>query len=110
MTAGRFDLEAFQGDDFSVAITIADDSGTPLDVRGRTYRAQIRTERGPGGKLLATFGTDTSDAIGGVVVLTLSAGETAAMADGVWDLEEHGAEIRTLLVGRFRCIAGVSRD
>ena len=90
------DLRLHQGDTFTLTLTFQG------NVASSTFAAQVR----PTTKSATfwNFAVDTSQAASGIVVLTLSAANTAAMpATAVWDLQETKAGVvTTLLKGRVR--------
>lgn len=82
MVADTFDIEHDQGSTFQWDITVYDTDGTSLlDLSGYTVRSQIRkkfSDTNPS----ETFTITYPDAVNGVVRLSLSATETAALARG----------------------------
>jgi hypothetical protein len=104
------DLNIYRGDDFAEYVTFRDENGAAIDVSARSYVAQLRTQRGTEGELLATCNIDTTNAAQGTIVLNISASTTATLVGGVWDLVEHvNGTRRTLLTGRVRMHENVTR-
>jgi len=97
------DITLIIGDDETVQVTICSDAAgaVPVDINGRTYEASIAAT--PGGAVVDTFTTAVSgDGSTGVVTLTLTDTETAALTAGVysWDLvETNGTAETTLILG-----------
>ena len=77
-----------QGADFSTSITVSDTDGNIIDLTGYTGRGQIRKHYTSSTKVDFTFGFG-SPRTDGVVTLSLSNANTAAMESGryVYDAE-----------------------
>jgi hypothetical protein len=89
------------GDTETVTVTRQKDDGTPINISGRTYSAQVRT-KASSPTPLATFNCAIVDAANGIFACTLPAATTAALspANAVWDLQEvNGVVVTTLLTG-----------
>lgn len=101
-------LTIYMGDAYDHEITFTDADGDPINMAG-TWRAQIRKRVSDAAALVA-FTVDTTDAATGVLVLSLTKAETAALTDGGawWDLEETGAGV-TYLRGTVAITQDVSR-
>ena len=78
MTPVEQDIEIFQGDPHSMRLTFTSE-GDPVDVSAWTFACQLRSRRDPNAPLLAEYSVDDSDAEAGVVVLFLTAAETAEL-------------------------------
>jgi hypothetical protein len=103
-------LTIYRGDDFAEYVTFRDEQGVAIDVTARNYTAQVRTQRGAAGTLLATALIDMTQAIAGTVVLRIPATVTATLVGGVWDLVENvNGTRRTLLTGRVVVQENVTR-
>lgn len=94
---GNLDLTIVQGANFSRTIQFKDSEGVVIDLTGVTIEAKIRREFSDAAALQA-FTASVTDAANGVVVISLTAAETAALSLtgssnqraqslGVWDLE-----------------------
>jgi hypothetical protein len=111
--AARRDIEIYQGDTYGHVITVTDDAVPPVatDVSGRTFAAQLR--RYPGSDdVAATFAVDLTDAATGVVELSLTATQTAALAAGPYAWDVHmitGSSTLTLFAGECVVTAEVTR-
>ena len=112
MMAATYNLTIRTGDTETIALTIQNSSGTPIDLAGRTYAAQIR-ESADSSTILATFtcalvGTGST----GQVNCTLPAATTAALTPGlaVFDLQEtNSTVVTTILAGQVTIIRDVTR-
>lgn len=104
-------LTIVRGDTETVVITITTNGTTPVNIAGRTYRAQIRTDR-DSGSIAASFTCTITDAAAGQVTCVLSAGASAGLAAGTsyWDFEEtNGSVVTTILAGTVNVLADVTR-
>lgn len=100
------------GDTESLTLNLQNSDGTPINVTGRTYAAQIRATA-DATTVLASFTCAISNAAGGVVTATLPAATTAALTPGVgvWDLQEtNGTVVTTLLAGPVTITQDVTRS
>ena len=102
------DLTIYQGDAYDHEASFVAADGTPLDMTG-TWRAQLRRSTSTA-EPATSFAIDDTDAATGVLVLSLTAAQTAALTAGkyVWDLEDT-ATASTYLRGQVEVIAQVSR-
>lgn len=84
MPAGKYDLTIDQGSDFEISIAIEED-GSPMDGTNYYARASLRS------KIESATSTNFTASIttGGVVTISLTNSETAAMTAGsyVYDVE-----------------------
>ena len=81
------DLKINKEHAFSFDLLLADDDGDPIDTGDFTYAAEIRSEGG--GTLYESFTITASASENGVVTLSLTANEVAAMTDfgrAYWDI------------------------
>ena len=112
MAATR-DITIYQGDTYGHVITITDDATPPVatDVSGRTFAAQIR--RYPSSDTIAAqFAVDMTDAATGVVQLSLTATQTAALVAGPYAFDVHmitGTTTLTLFAGECLVSGEVTR-
>jgi hypothetical protein len=110
-------LELYAGDGVEFRLVCTDVNGAPIDVNG-TVLAQVKLERADS-SALATFTVGLVDAYQGIVILSLSGAQTAALvADsptgkfvGVWDIQwtPSGKQPRTLCQGTVECVTDVTR-
>lgn len=112
-----YDLELYAGDPASLRLDVAGDAGA--QVLGGTVEAQVRARR-PDAVVLAEFAVDLSGG-DGVVLLGLSAEQTAALLggngsirssfEGDWDCQwfPPDGEPLTLVQGRVTCTCDVTR-
>jgi len=110
---GDVPLTIRTGDDESVTVTFSDETtGDPVNITGRTYRAQIRSTPGDS-TILASWTCTVTNGAAGKLTLTLADTITATLSPGfaVWDLEETtGAGlVSTPLGGRVTIVKDVSR-
>ena len=104
-------LSMTRGDTESVVITMADSAGTPVDISGRTYRAQIRAAK-DSSAISASFSCSVTSAAGGQVTCTILPVVTETLSIGIsyWDLEEtNGGVVSTILAGTVNVLADVTR-
>lgn len=109
-----YNLVIYQGDTFEEDFTFETEGATPtpIDVTGYVFRAQIR-RRAADDDALADFTADIVDGPAGIVQLSLTSEETAALSPGraVWDLEwtDTLGRVKTHVGGRVRIKAQVTR-
>jgi hypothetical protein len=99
------------GDTETVSVSLQNSDGSPVNITGRTYTAQIRATADAASPI-ATFSCSVVDGPGGEFACTLSATTTAALSigTGVWDCQEtNGATVTTLLAGPVRIDRDVTR-
>lgn len=106
------DLTITRGDTETLVVTItSDDNGTPINITGRTYRAQIRSSQ-DATTVKASFTCVVTNGAAGQVTCTLSAADSATLPVGIafWDLEENASGvISTILSGTVTVLADVTR-
>lgn len=113
LSTGNVPLTVRTGDDESVTITFSDKTtGDPVNITGRTYRAQIR--RTPTDDvILASWTCNITNGAAGVLTLTMADTVTATLTAGnaVWDLEETtaGGLVSTPLGGIVTILSDVTR-
>lgn len=105
MVADIFDIEHDQGSTFQWDITVYDTDGTnPLDLSGYTVRSQLR-KRYSDVAAAATFTITYPNAVKGVVRLSLTAVETAALDKGRYfydvELVDGTGKVVKLYKGNF---------
>jgi len=99
------------GDTETVNVTLQQSDGTPVDITGRTYAAQIRATA-DATTTIATFTCAITNAAAGQFACTLPATTTAALSigTGVWDLQETSGDTKTtILAGPVRIDYDVTR-
>jgi len=92
MTAGTYNISIEQGATWTLTLTFKDSSGVVIDVSSYTFTSQIRLSKDSPEKLADMTqgsGIDVTNAATGIIVLSLTATETAALdfIDAVWDIE-----------------------
>jgi hypothetical protein len=111
------DLTLYAGDDAEFRLICKDPDGEPVDISGGV-EAQVRLDRSQGSTVLAEFDSDLTDAFNGIVMLSLTGEQTAALITddtgkftGVWDVQwtSVDAEVRTLCQGKVECWIDVTR-
>lgn len=113
MAPAPLNLDLRIGDTETVTVEIRNGT-TPVNITGRTYRAQIRPEA-LSSTVIAEFSCAITNAAGGIVVCTLSASTTAALSPtrAVWDLQETTPgtpdTVQTLVAGIVDIVADVTR-
>jgi len=75
-TPGRLNLKIVRGDTQNITVNMTSNGVTPIDVTGRTYRAQIRTTK-DSGIVDASFTCSVSNGPAGEITCAMSAGTTA---------------------------------
>lgn len=104
-------LTQTRGDSWSLTVTFTDDGDYPVDVSADSWRAEIKA-RPDDTTALAEWTIDDTDAADGILVLTLSAADSADLPARVlhFDIEATtGDMVRTWLVGTTDVVADVSR-
>jgi hypothetical protein len=101
------DLGLYQGDDFSMTLSVVDTAGNPIDLSGGTVAAQIRATRSS----TTVAGTFTTTVSVNVVTLVLSAAQSTSLPQlCVWDCAlTQGAVVTTLAGGRLELMSRVTQ-
>lgn len=105
------DLTIVRGDTETIVVTMTTDESTPIDITGRTYRAQIRQSQ-DATTIKASFSCTVSNGAAGQVTCTLTATDSATLPVGIayWDLEENASGvITTVMSGTVHVLADVTR-
>jgi hypothetical protein len=100
-----------RGDTTTLVITLTTDGTTPINITGRTYRAQVRRDTEDASPEV-TFTCTLTTPASGVLTCVLSAAQTATLEPGnhFWDLEENASNvISTVLSGAFAVLPDVTR-
>lgn len=109
------DLELYAGDGAGLRLSVLNPDETPLEVTGEV-KGQIRLKR-LDAMSVAEFSVDLSEGADGVVIISLTGEQTAALIttkstfSGVWDVQwtKPGAEPITIAQGKVRVYADVTR-
>lgn len=104
-------LTMTRGDTESVVLTMTSNGTTPINITGRTYRAQIRATK-DSGSIDASFACSVTNGAAGEVTCSLTPNQTAALLVGThyWDLEETNAGVvSTIVAGTVNVLADVTR-
>ena len=110
MAATR-NITIYQGDTYAHELRIKNSANANVNITSRTYTGQIRKKRNSD-TIAATFTSEITDAANGIVVLTLSASNSANIAAGsyVYDFQEvNGATVTTLITGIATITGEVTR-
>jgi hypothetical protein len=101
------DLGLYQGDDFSMTLSVTDTAGNPIDISAGTVAAQIRSSR----TSTTVAGTFTTTVNVNVVTLALSAAESTSLPQlCVWDcVLTENAVVTTLAGGRLELMSRVTQ-
>lgn len=105
------DLIITRGDTETLVVTITTDGSTPVDITGRTYSSQIRTQQ-DSTTIKASFVCTVTGGAAGEVTCVLSATSSATLSAGLyfWDLQENASGvISTILSGNVTVLADVTR-
>lgn len=105
------DLTITRGDTETLIVTITTDGSTAVDITGRTYTSQIRTQQ-DSTTIKASFTCTVTSGAAGQVTCTLSATSSATLSAGLyfWDLQENASGvISTILAGTVTVLADVTR-
>lgn len=104
-------LTLVRGDDESVVVLLTTPTG-PIDLTGRTYRAEVRANRTLVGTPAGAFVCSVPTPATGEIVMFMGSLDTDSLDSNVkywWDLEETvGGQVNTLLIGRVTVIQDVS--
>lgn len=73
-----YDLSIFQGQTFSLSLTLRDINGTPINLAGYAISGYLKTKYSDSGKL-TNLNVIISDAVNGVVTLNIPATGTEAL-------------------------------
>lgn len=113
---GDHPLELYRGDFYGEQHTFTDtDTGDPVDLSGRTWRAEIRASQEATAALVATMDVDATAAATGVIAVTLPADQAALLTGPAyfWDLEATLVSdtdvVKTWLAGEVEVTGDVSR-
>jgi hypothetical protein len=104
-------LTVVRGDTETVVVNMTTNGTIPVDVTGRTYRAQIRTTK-DASTIAATWDCNVTNAAAGQITCVLSAASSSALTAGTnfWDFEEtNGSVVTTILAGTVNVLADVTR-
>lgn len=105
------DLTITRGDTETLVVTITTDGSTAVNITGRTYSSQIRTQQ-DSTTIKASFTCTVTSGAAGQVTCVLSATSSATLSAGLyfWDLQENASGvISTILSGNVTVLADVTR-
>jgi len=118
----ELNLTIRQGATFgAIVCTLKDETGTPIDLTGMTFRAQVR--KTPNSRKSSGFEAVTAlvDAVNGQFSFTFPADKTATLAAGAtendadslyyWDMEMvNGSAVTPLFYGQIKVFREVTKD
>lgn len=105
------DLTITRGDTETLVMSIMAGESTPVDITGRTYRAQIRSQQ-DSTTIKASFTCVVTSGASGQVTCTLAAVDSASLSPGLyfWDFEENATGVvSTIISGNVTVLADVTR-
>lgn len=111
---GVRNLVIVHGDDYSHTVTVVDSDSVAIVLTGRTYAAQIRSSPATAGTADATFTVSLTNLATGIVVISLTDTQTAALIPGLpyfWDLQETVTATTfttTILAGKVSVVQDVT--
>lgn len=116
MSVTVLDLVIQQGDDFSKAVPVLDQSGNPADITGYSASMQIRPTAGSSVTLLSLSSPSTGitlQSVPGVVTITITHAQTAALwpQPCVYDLTltDPSGNVARFLTGDITITPAVTR-
>lgn len=102
-------VNQLRGDTFRLLVELADPSRNPVDVTGWTWRCDLADAAG----VVATIDVNTTDALIGVLQLTMTGETTAGLALGDYAFDLEGTDTdtvtKTFVTGRLRLREDVTR-
>ena len=105
MAAGTYNFTLEQGSTFSRQITVQE-NGTALNLTGYTARMQMRSTHDSSTIALTYTSTIASPASNGIVNLSATASQSAAIEDGIYvydlEIESSGGVVTRLMEGKVR--------
>lgn len=102
------------GDDYSLTVVIVDDNGTPVNLTGRNYVAQIRQDPTSTNTPNVSFTCTVPTPANGTVELVASDTATSALSSTTtywWSLLEIAGSVETTLIfGRVTVLPQVAKN
>ncbi|CAB4151542.1 hypothetical protein UFOVP587_21 [uncultured Caudovirales phage] len=111
MVPAKQNITITRGDTEVFNITLLDSVSAPINLTGSTFMAQIRYEYDDTA-IAASFTCTVTDAVNGVVNMTLTSAASQALVAGpaFWDLQRTvGDVVNTLLAGKCTILHDVTR-
>ena len=112
MAAGTYNFTLEQGSTFSRQITVQED-GTALNLTGYTARMQMRSTHDSSTIALTYTSTIASPASNGIVNLSATATQSAAIEEGIYvydlEIESSGGVVTRLMEGKVTVTPEVTR-
>ena len=101
---GIYDITMQAGEDYVLTMNVKDSLGSPVDLTGYSYAAQMRTKPAPVGSVLANYSTTIVTPSAGLIRVKLSKEQTLANSGkaGTWDLRQTDpqGQVTYLLTGK----------
>lgn len=104
-------ITVYRGDTYTHHVTLTDGDGTPIDITGYTYTAQLRAS--PESPDVLADATTSVNGPTGEVWVTIDAAVTATLHPGRrrWDLQQDDdGVITTILAGPADVVGDVTRE
>lgn len=111
MVPATQNIKITRGDTEVFVFTLQNSNGTAMDLTGSTFASQIRYTY-DSATIAASFTCVLTNAVGGVVTSTLTAGDSALLTTGAafWDLQRNvGGVVTTILSGKCTVLPDVTR-
>ena len=112
MAAGTYNFTLEQGSTFSRQITVQE-NGTALNLTGYTARMQMRSTHDSSTIALTYTTTIASPASNGIVNLSATAAQSAAIEEGIYvydlEIESSGGVVTRLMEGKVTVTPEVTR-
>jgi hypothetical protein len=111
MVPATQNIKITRGDTEVFVFTLQNADGTAMDLTGSSFASQIRYAY-DSATVGASFVCTLTNAVGGVVTATLSAGDSALLTTGsaFWDLQRTvGGVVTTILSGKCSILPDVTR-
>jgi len=111
MVPATQNIKIMRGDTEVFVISLKDSANVAINLSSSTFISQVRYER-DAATVAASFTCVVTDAINGVVTLTMTPIASAALTAGpaYWDLQRtEGGVVNTILSGKCTILADVSR-
>jgi|LakMenEpi03Aug12_release.lakeMendotaPanAssembly.Ray.scaffolds.fasta_scaffold51877_9 hypothetical protein len=111
MVPATQNIKITRGDTEVFVFTLENADGTAMNLTGSTFNSQIRYTY-DSATIAASFTCVLTNAVGGVVTATLSAGDSALLTTGsaFWDLQRtESGVVTTILSGKCTVLPDVTR-
>tara|TARA_B110000263_G_scaffold210083_1_gene192470 strand:- start:658 stop:1002 length:345 start_codon:yes stop_codon:yes gene_type:complete len=109
MAAGTYNITIIKGTDFSIGMTLTDNSASAINVTNYTFKSEIRRKASTG--IDATFTITKTNATAGAIKLALTQAQTNSLPVGKlqYDLLAHdGTEVSQYIKGTVTVVDTVT--